>query len=96
MMRSSPLAKSLPAMLILNDLTDHRAPLDQADAEMLSIAAAREVERFLACRVGHKPTPLLSLPNLARVLAACRIQVWIFVCADDGVPRLVDWRSGCP
>jgi diaminopropionate ammonia-lyase len=62
-------------MLILNRLTDHRAPLDQADAQMLSIGAAREVERFLARRVGHKPTPLLSLPGLARELGVNAIHI---------------------
>ncbi|TWA92021.1 diaminopropionate ammonia-lyase family [Bradyrhizobium stylosanthis] len=36
------------------------------DADMLSVEAAREVERFLRRRDGHKETPLDSLASLAR------------------------------
>ncbi|MFG3594484.1 diaminopropionate ammonia-lyase [Bradyrhizobium sp. RDI18] len=53
-------------MFFLNQHTDHRAPLDALDADTLSIEAAREVERFLRHRDGHKETPLVSLPSLAR------------------------------
>ncbi|MCK1743746.1 diaminopropionate ammonia-lyase [Bradyrhizobium sp. 139] len=53
-------------MLLLNPHVDHRAILDACDADTLSVEAAREVERFLRHREGHKETPLLSLPGLAR------------------------------
>ena len=62
-------------MLILNRINDYRAPLDQADAEILGVEAAREVERFLAHRDGHKPTPLVALDNLARELGVAAIHI---------------------
>ncbi|WP_354202426.1 diaminopropionate ammonia-lyase [Bradyrhizobium sp. JR4.1] len=62
-------------MLYLNHRIDHRAPLDGADANMLSCEAAREVERFLRCRNGHKETPLISLPGLANEIGVGSIQV---------------------
>lgn len=55
-------------MLIRNTHRDYRAPLDPRDAEMLSIAGADEVERFLARRPEYGATPLLALPGLAREL----------------------------
>ena len=62
-------------MLILNRINDYRAPLDQADAEILGVEAAREVERFLAHRDGHKPTPLVALDNLAHELGVAAIHI---------------------
>lgn len=62
-------------MLIRNTLADHRAPLEPADADALGVAAAREVERFLAHRDGHVPTPLVALPALARELDVASIHV---------------------
>ncbi|NTE68222.1 diaminopropionate ammonia-lyase [Agrobacterium tumefaciens] len=62
-------------MLILNEHTDHRAPLEAADADILSVEAAREVERFLAHREGHKPTPLISLPGFAQELGVAAINI---------------------
>ncbi|MCS3765825.1 hypothetical protein GGE24_007672 [Bradyrhizobium centrosematis] len=53
-------------MFLLNQHIDHRTPLDVSDADTLSLEAAREVERFLKHRDGHKETPLISLPGLAR------------------------------
>ncbi len=53
-------------MLLLNQHTDYRIPLDAADADTLSVVAARQVERFLRYRNGHKETPLISLIGLAR------------------------------
>ncbi|MGY4502258.1 diaminopropionate ammonia-lyase [Bradyrhizobium sp. GM24.11] len=53
-------------MLLLNTHPDHRAILEVCDADTLSVTAAREVERFLRHREGHKETPLVSLPGLAR------------------------------
>ncbi|PCD66860.1 diaminopropionate ammonia-lyase [Rhizobium phaseoli] len=53
-------------MFLLNQHADYRKPIDAADAEVLGVEAAKTVERFLHHREGHKPTPLLSLANLAR------------------------------
>lgn len=55
-------------MLILNELACHRFTLEAKDAALLGVEAAAEVERFLSYREGHKPTPLVELPELARNL----------------------------
>ncbi len=55
-------------MLIRNQHPDYRKPLEATDAETLGIAAAETVERFLARRPNHRPTPLRSLPALASEL----------------------------
>jgi diaminopropionate ammonia-lyase len=62
-------------MLIVNRHVDHGAPLDCADAEILSVDGAREVERFLKHRNGHRPTPLVALPSLARELGVAAIHI---------------------
>lgn len=62
-------------MLIVNEHPDHGKTLDTVDAETLGVAAASEVERFLAQRDGHKPTPLVSLPSLARSLGVNAIHI---------------------
>ena len=62
-------------MLIRNLLAEHRAPLERADADALGVTAADDVERFLAHREGHAPTPLASLPGLARELDVGSIHV---------------------
>jgi diaminopropionate ammonia-lyase len=62
-------------MLIRNTLADHRAPLERTDADALGVTAADEVERFLAHREGHAPTPLVALPGLARELDVGSIHV---------------------
>ena len=62
-------------MLIVNRHPDHGAQLNRADAEILSVSAAREVERFLSHRQGHKPTPLVALPGLARELSVESIHI---------------------
>jgi diaminopropionate ammonia-lyase len=46
-----------------------------ADAEILSVNAAHEVERFLSHRQDHKPTPLVALPGLARELSVESIHI---------------------
>ncbi|QOF70602.1 diaminopropionate ammonia-lyase [Aminobacter sp. SR38] len=55
-------------MLIRNQHADYRKPLEAVDAETLGIEAAETVERFLSRRPNHRPTPLRSLPALAREL----------------------------
>jgi diaminopropionate ammonia-lyase len=62
-------------LLILNAHPDHGQPLDAGDAETLGVAAAEEVERYLSHRDGHRPTPLLSLPALARELGVGAIHI---------------------
>lgn len=52
-------------MLLLNSDAYYRSPLLADDRSMLGRAGADEVERFLAVRADHHPTPLLSLPALA-------------------------------
>ncbi|MFG1420735.1 diaminopropionate ammonia-lyase [Roseixanthobacter liquoris] len=62
-------------MLILNAHSDHGRALDPQDDDCLSIAAADEVERFLAHRPEHVPTQLYALPALARELQVAAIAV---------------------
>jgi len=62
-------------MLFLNRHPDYRAILDVADADTLSVEAAREVERFLRYREGHMETPLLSLAGLAREIGVGSIHL---------------------
>ncbi|WP_027525930.1 diaminopropionate ammonia-lyase [Bradyrhizobium sp. Ec3.3] len=62
-------------MFNINRHVDHGAQLDHADAEILGIEAAREVERFLKYRDGHAPTPLVALPALAHELGVAAIHI---------------------
>ncbi|WP_457579995.1 diaminopropionate ammonia-lyase [Ensifer canadensis] len=62
-------------MLIRNRHADFGSALLPDDAEMLSIAAAAEVERQLSRRGDHRPTPLHSLPALAAELGVGAIFV---------------------
>lgn len=55
-------------MLLLNSLAAYRQPLHPADAETLGVAGADAIERHLAQRAAHRPTPLLALPGLAAEL----------------------------
>ena len=52
-------------MYIANQHPDYRKPIEFADADVLSVASADEVERFLSHRAGHAVTPMHSLPQLA-------------------------------
>jgi diaminopropionate ammonia-lyase len=61
--------------MIRNALADYRGALDAADADGLGVEASREVERFLAHRDGHAPTPLVALPALAKRLGVGAIHV---------------------
>lgn len=62
-------------MLIVNQLAEHNLPLENIDVETLGGEAAQEVERFLAHRKGHKPTPLVALPGLAQRLGVAAIHI---------------------
>jgi diaminopropionate ammonia-lyase len=61
--------------MICNGLADYRSALDTADAEALGIEAAADVERFLANRNDHAPTPLVALPALAKQLGLGAIHI---------------------
>lgn len=62
-------------MLLVNTNPAHGRALEVADAEMLSVAAAETVERFLEHRPDHRPTPLHALPAAARSLGVAAIHV---------------------
>lgn len=62
-------------MLVLNTHPDHGQPLHPSDADCLGLDAASEVERFLSHRPDHKPTALVSLPDLARELGVGAIHI---------------------
>jgi len=55
-------------MFLLNQLPDFRQPLHPVDAETLGPAGADAIERHLAERAEHMPTPLRALPGLAAEL----------------------------
>jgi diaminopropionate ammonia-lyase len=55
-------------MFLPNQHPDYRKPLDPADADMLGVRAADEVERYLTYRDNHAATPLHTLPALAAEL----------------------------
>lgn len=54
--------------MLLNTLSDYRQPLEAADVDTLGAAGAAAVQRYLAVRAGHRPTPLHALPGLAAAL----------------------------
>lgn len=62
-------------MFLRNTLPEFGQPLLPADAATLSVAAANEVERYLAFRDNHCATPLVSLPAMSRQLGVAVIQV---------------------
>ncbi|MER9318353.1 diaminopropionate ammonia-lyase [Mesorhizobium sp. M0659] len=62
-------------MFLLNSNTLHRRPLDPGDAETLGIAGADTVERFLAHRDNHLPTPLRALQALAGELGVGAVHI---------------------
>ena len=61
--------------LIQNQHPQHNTGLDAADADTLSIAAAHQVEAFLARRANHEPTPLHRLSGLAAELGVGEILI---------------------
>jgi diaminopropionate ammonia-lyase len=56
------------SMLVKNHHPDYRSELTAIDSETLGVDALRQVERFLSHRLGHSPTPLLTLNSLAQHL----------------------------
>ncbi|MBY2915442.1 diaminopropionate ammonia-lyase [Rhizobium leguminosarum] len=62
-------------MFLLNTTADYRLSLDPRDEKALGIAAAEEVERYLAFRDEHVVTPLVALPGLAREIGVGAIHV---------------------
>jgi len=55
-------------VLLLNQLPDFRQPLHPVDAQTLGSSGADAIERHLAGRAEHVPTPLRTLPSLAAAL----------------------------
>lgn len=66
-------------MLLRNTLSDYRSPLHSSDADALGVEAALAVERFLQHREGTAPTPMVSLPAVAR-----RLDVGSIYVKDEG------------
>jgi diaminopropionate ammonia-lyase len=62
-------------MLLLNQHSHHRMPLDPVDADTLGVEAAEEVERYLTCRDNHATTRLHTLPTMAAQLGVGAIHV---------------------
>ncbi len=62
-------------MFLPNQHRDYRKPLDLADADMLGVRAADEVERYLTYRDNHAATPLHTLPALAADLGVGALHV---------------------
>jgi diaminopropionate ammonia-lyase len=59
-------------MFVGNTHPNYRTPLEAVDVETLGPAATSRVERVLAQRETYAPTPLHSLPALARELGSVR------------------------
>ena len=66
-------------MFVRNEHPDHGRALQAEDAAVVGADAADEVQRFLANRTDHAPTPLHGLPTLARELGIASIY-----CKDEG------------
>lgn len=62
-------------MFLANTHANFGRPLQPQDAEMLSLAAAENVERQLSRRADHRPTPLHTLPALAGELGVAAVFV---------------------
>lgn len=62
-------------MFVSNTHPNYRTPLQAIDAETLGPAATDRVERVLAQRENHVPTPLHSLPDMARSLGIASLHV---------------------
>lgn len=62
-------------MFVSNTHPHYRTPLQAIDIETLGPAATDRVERVLAQRENHVPTPLHSLPDMARSLGVASLHV---------------------
>jgi diaminopropionate ammonia-lyase len=62
-------------MFVSNTHPHYRTPLQAIDVETLGPAATDRVERVLAQRENHVPTPLHSLPEMARSLGIATLHV---------------------
>jgi diaminopropionate ammonia-lyase len=62
-------------MFMKNASPLHNQTLVELDAQALSVEQSNEVERFLTFRAAHKPTPLKTLPSLAREHAVAAVFV---------------------
>jgi diaminopropionate ammonia-lyase len=62
-------------MFVANTHADYRVPLNAVDVEALGPEGTDRVQRVLALREQHVPTPLHSLPGLARELGVGSIHV---------------------
>jgi diaminopropionate ammonia-lyase len=62
-------------MILANVQPEHGHALDPADAALLGLAGAEQVEHVLAHRPGHRPTPLHALPGLAADLGLGSLHV---------------------
>ncbi|MBP2236473.1 diaminopropionate ammonia-lyase [Sinorhizobium kostiense] len=62
-------------MFLRNAHSDHRRALEPADADMLALEAAADVEHHLQYRDHHAETPLVSLPGLAAATGVGAIHV---------------------
>jgi len=62
-------------MFLLNSSPDHGRPLDADDAAIFAPDQVAEVERLLAQRDNHVPTPLRDLRGLARTLGIGSLHV---------------------
>jgi diaminopropionate ammonia-lyase len=62
-------------MFLLNTHPEHARPLDPAEAAMVGPEGADRIERHLAARPDHVPTPLHPLPALAAGLGVASIHL---------------------
>lgn len=69
----------IAGMFVRNEHPDHGRLLQAEDVAVVGAEAADEAERYLAHRPDHVPTPLYSLPSLARELGIGSIY-----CKDEG------------
>ncbi len=62
-------------MYLINTMPEHRKDLDPRDAETLSVAGADSVAGILELRENNAPTPLRSLPGLAKELGLASVHL---------------------
>lgn len=62
-------------MLVLNTLSDHGRPLEEADTSTLSPLGADAASRWIGTREEHRETPLLALAALAAELGVAALHV---------------------